>query len=35
MTNDFIVEKNSYTLGSPQKPDRMKFYKDWQDRLYR
>lgn len=35
MTNDLNVDKNSYSLGSPQKPDRMRFYKDWQDRLYR
>lgn len=35
MTEDLNIEKDSFTIGSPQKPDRMKFYKDWQDRLYR
>ena len=35
MTNDLNFDTKSYTFGSPQKPDRMKFYKDWQDQLYR
>lgn len=35
MTEDLNIDKDSPTMSSPRKPDRMKFYKDWQDKLYR